>query len=138
MAKSPTGDDIKAGNPYVDQDGDVHANATSVYLEGSFLRLGTPPIVTIPSGVATVTTGFVALAAESSTTDTVDTITVAGAQDGDLLLIVPDAGDTITIDDANINLGAATRALAPGGSMLLYFNASKWNELTFTAGADNS
>ena len=44
----------------------------------------------------------------------------------------------ITIDDANINLGAATRALAPGGSMWLYYNATKWNELSFTAGADNS
>jgi hypothetical protein len=138
MAQNPSGDDNLAGNVYTDMEGDVHANGTSVWAEGAKFRLGTPPIVTIVSGVATVTTGFVALAAESGTTDTVDTITVSGAVDGDLLLIVPDAGDTITIDDANINLGAATRALAPGGSMLLYYNATKWNELTFLAGADNA
>lgn len=138
MAQSPSGDDPTATAPYQDMDGDRHENGTSIWYEGAKLRLGTPPIVTIVSGVATVTTGFVALAAESSTTDTVDTITVAGAVDGDLLLIVPDAGDTITIDDANINLGAATRALAPGGSMLLYYNVNKWNELTFLAGADNA
>lgn len=33
MAANPDGDDNKAGNPFVDQDGDVHLNATIVYTE---------------------------------------------------------------------------------------------------------
>jgi hypothetical protein len=138
MAQSPSGDDPTATAPYVDMDGDQHFNGTSIWFEQSRLRLGAPTIVTIASGVATTTAGFVALAAESSTADQLDTLTVAGAVDGDLILLVPDVGDTITVDDANINLGAATRAIAPGGHLLLYFNATKWNELTFLAGADNA
>jgi hypothetical protein len=138
MAQSPSGDDPTATSPYVDVDGDQHFNNTSIWFEGSKLRLGAADIVTIASGVATVTKGFTAFAAESSTADQLDTLTVAGAVDGDLILLVPDVGDTITVDDANINLGAATRAIAPGGHLLLYFNATKWNELTFLAGADNA
>ncbi len=137
MAQSPSGDDPTATAPYQDMDGDWHWNATSIWREGAKVRNGAPTIVTIASGVATITTGFVALAAESSTTDTLDTITVAGAVDGDELLLIADVGDTITVDDANINLGAATRAIGPGGHLRLFYNVDKWNELTFLAGADN-
>jgi hypothetical protein len=138
MAQSPSGDDPTATSPYVDMDGDQHFNNTSIWMEGSKLRLGAADIVTIASGVATVTKGFTAFAAESSTTDTVDTITMTGAVDGDILICIADVGDTITFDDANINLGAATRAVGPGGSLVLFYNVNKWNELTFLAGADNA
>ena len=138
MAYNPSGDDNLAGNPFLDMDGDVHLNGTSVYVEGSFLRLGAPTVVTIASGVATITTGFVALAAESSTTDQLDTITVSGARVGDVLLLVADTGDTITVDDANIDLGAATRAIGPGGHLKLWYDGTSWCELTFLAGADNA
>jgi hypothetical protein len=138
MAQTPPGIQTNAGEPYQDQDGDMHFNGTSLYLEGSFLRLGAPDIVTIASGVATITKGFTALAAESSTTDTVDTITVAGALEGDLLFLVADVGDTITIDDANINLGAATRAIAPGGCLLLRYDGTEWTEVLFLAASDNA
>lgn len=102
--------------------------------------LGTGEAVTIASGVATVTKPYVILDAEGAgTTDQLDTITFTGAVDGDLLLLVSTATDTITVDDANINLGAATRALAPGGSLLLRYDGTEaqWTEVAFLTAADN-
>lgn len=94
--------------------------------------------VTIASGVLTVTKTVVLPLPESSTSDTIDTITKAGVVAGDLLLLYVPATNTITVDDANINLGAATRAIAPGGSLLLYYDGSQWTELAFTAASDNT
>lgn len=54
-----------------------------------------------------------------------------------MLLLVADTGDTITVDDANIDLGAATRAIGPGGHLQLWYDGTSWCELTFLAGADN-
>lgn len=142
MAKNPSGDDPTSTVPYVDMDGDQHFNGTSIWFEQSWLRLGAPTVATIASGVLTVTGSFVACAAESSTADQVDSIVVSGTTvtDGDLLILIADAGDTITFDDAVINLGAATRAVAPGGALILRYDAvdSEWTELVFLAGADNS
>ena len=105
---------------------------------GGVFGLGAHQTATIASGVLTVTKSYVWAAAESSTTDTVDSIVFADAEDGTLLLIVADTGDTITIDDANIDLGAATRAVAPGGCILLRYDGTSWAEVLFLAGADNS
>lgn len=136
MARS-TSMDVSTGGPFVDVDGDVHLNAKSVFGEGALLRLGAPTVVTIASGVATITTGFVALAAESSTTDQLDTLTLSGAAAGDFVLLVADTGDTITVDDANIDLGAATRVIGPGGCLCLRHDGTSWCEVFFLAGADN-
>jgi hypothetical protein len=141
VAQNPSGDDISSSKaPYVDLDGDQHFNGQSLWLEGSFLRLGAPDIVTIASGVATATKGFTALAAESGTSDQLDTLTVAGVVDGDLIVLIADVGDTITVDDANINLGAATRAVGPGGCLILRYDGAEtqWTEVVFLAGADNA
>lgn len=106
---------------------------------GGVLGFGAAEAVTIASGVATVTKSFVVLDAEGAgTTDQLDTITLAGAAAGDLLLLTVTATDTITVDDANINLAAATRAIAPGGSLLLFFDGTEWTELHFTAATDNT
>lgn len=137
MARTTTMD-VTGGGPFADIDGDVHLNNNSLFTEGALLRLGAPDVVTIASGVATITKGFTALAAESSTTDTVDTLTLVGAGEGDVVLIVADTGDTITFDDANIDLGAATRAVAPGGCIALRFDGTSWVEMFFLAGADNA
>lgn len=103
-----------------------------------FLGLSAAEAVTIASGVATVTKPYVILDAEGAgTTDTLDTITYTGAADGDLLLLTVTATDTITVDDANINLAAATRAVAPGGSLLLRFDGTEWTEVVFLAATDN-
>jgi hypothetical protein len=104
-----------------------------------FLGLGAPEAVTIATGVATVTKPFVILDAEGAgTTDQLDTITYTSCAEGDLLLLISTATDTITVDDANINLGAATRAIAPGGSMLLRYDGTEWTEVTFLTAADNT
>lgn len=142
MAQSPSGDDPTTGVPYTDMDGDFHLNGTSLWVEGSWLRLGAPTISTIASGVLTVTKSFTAMAAESSTTDQVDSITLSGTTvaDGDLLVLIADSGDTITLDDASINLGAATRAVGPGGCIVLRYDGveSQWTEVVFLAGSDNA
>lgn len=142
MAANPSGDDNKAGNPYVDIDGDVHGNGTSFYVEQSWLRLGAPTISTIASGVLTVPGSFVSMASESGTSDTVDSIVVSGTTvaDGDLLFLISDVGDTNTLDDAVINLGAATRAVGPGGIIVLRYDGAEtqWSEVVFLAGSDNA
>lgn len=142
MAQNPSGDDPTATAPYQDRDGDQHFNGTSIWFEQSWLRLGAPTISTIASGVLTVTGSFISCAAESGTADQVDSITLSGTTvaDGDLLILIADVGDTITFDDANINLGAATRAVAPGGCLLLRYDGAEtqWTEVVFLAGADNA
>jgi hypothetical protein len=138
MAQFPSGDDPTAGVPFIDSEGDQHFNGAGLWMEGALLRLGSPDVVTIASGVAVITKGYTALAAESSTSDQLDTLTLAGAVEGDVVLLVADVGDTITVDDANINLGAATRAVAPGGCIALIFDGTQWTELFFLAGADNA
>lgn len=40
MARSPSGDDQRTGQPYNDMDGDVHLNATTVYVESASLDFG--------------------------------------------------------------------------------------------------
>lgn len=93
---------------------------------------------TIASGVLTVTQTFVDPQPESSTTDTIDSIVYADASEGSILILHVKATNTITVDDAVINLGAATRAIAPGGSLILIYDGAQWTELTFLAAADNT
>lgn len=102
------------------------------------LALGALETPTIASGVLTVTKSFVNPLPESSTADQVDSIVFGTAAAGDLLLIHVPATNTITFDDANINLAAATRAVAPGGSLLLVYDGTQWSEITFTAATDNA
>jgi hypothetical protein len=93
---------------------------------------------TIASGVLTATQTLVDPQPESSTTDTVDSIVYADASEGSILILQVKATNTITVDDASINLGAATRAIAPGGSLILVYDGTQWTELTFLAASDNS
>lgn len=107
---------------------------------GGFLRLGALEEAPIENGVLTVTKSFVNPQPEASTSDQVDSIVVSGTTvaQGDLLVVHVPETNTITFDDANINLGAATRAVAPGGVLILVYNGTKWNEVLFLASADNS
>ena len=103
--------------------------------------LGAPEQYGIVSGVVTIAAGessYIRLKSESSTTDTVDTITVTDVQIGDILFLEAFPGHTITVDDANIDLGAATRALTDVGQMLtLFYNGASWSEMAYVAG-DNA
>jgi hypothetical protein len=93
---------------------------------------------TIASGVLTVTGSLVDPQPQSSTTDTVDSISMSGVQAGDVLFIHIPATNTITFSNTNINLAAATRAVAPGGSIILVYDGSQWSEMYFTAATDNT
>ena len=104
-----------------------------------FLGFGTLTTPTIASGVLTVTGSFVDPDPEGGgSTDTVDSIVMTGVQVGDLLLIHVPATNTITFANTNINLGAASRAVAPGGSLLLVYDGTQWSEMFFTAATDTS
>ena len=94
--------------------------------------------VDIASGVLTVTRPYTVVAAESGTSDTVTSIVLAGQTAGDLLVLQSNATDTITYDDASIELGGTTRVCAPGGKMFLVFDGSNWSEISFVATADNA
>ena len=96
--------------------------------------------VTIAGGVATVgrLTPVILLAGEGSNNDTLDTLTVADIQAGDTTILACAADETITVDDANIDLGAATRAVAPGGSLGLRYDGTSWVEMFFLTAADNA
>lgn len=102
-----------------------------------FFGLGTAEAVTISGGVATVTRPLVALAGEGATTDTLNSITYTDQAAGDLLLIQCSGAYTITFDNsATLILGAGTRAMAAGSSMLLLAtSATVWREITFLTAA---
>ena len=96
--------------------------------------------VTIASGVATVPylTPVILLIGEGAADDTLTTLTVSDVRAGDTVILTSDGSDTITVDDANIDLGAATRAVAPGGSITLRYDGTSWAETAWTTAADNT
>lgn len=103
----------------------------------NMLGLGAAQAVTIASGVATITKPYVKLSGEGAADDQLDTITYTGAAEGDLLILTR-AANTITVDDANIDLGAATRVLSATGHYLgLIYDGTGWGELFFVQG-DNA
>jgi phage/plasmid primase-like uncharacterized protein len=96
--------------------------------------------VTIASGVATVAklTPVILLAGEGSNADTLSTLTVANIKAGDETCLACAADETITVDDANIDLGAGTRDVAGGGSLGLRYDGTSWVETYFLTAADNA
>lgn len=106
--------------------------------DGGILSLGTPEEVTIDGGVATITKSFVKLLGEGDAADQLDTLTLSGAAEGDMVTLISDDSNDITVDDANIDLGAGTRVIGASGHLTLRYNGTSWVEQTFLAGADNS
>ena len=105
--------------------------------------LGPPVHIVMASNTLTIPAGtrsYIAVHGEAEAADQLDTITKADAKAGDLLLLTNAIAGDLTVDDANINLGAATRALSEtGGShLLLIYDSvqSEWTELLFI-NADN-
>lgn len=102
---------------------------------GAGLCLGAAEAVTIAGGVATVTKPFVNLAGQGGENDQLDTLTYTGAAEGQLCILSTSGTKTITVDDANIDLGAATRTIAaPGTYLVLIYNGTSWGELAYIAG----
>ncbi len=100
------------------------------------LNIGVAEDQTVASGVLTVTQTNTNVLPQSSTTDTVDSITWAGVAEGDILLCRSEATNTITFDNSStLLLGSGTRAVAPGGCIMLIFHGTTWVELFFLAAA---
>lgn len=101
---------------------------------------GTRPTHTIASGEITLADGLeaseVILAAESSTTDTLDTIT--GGVAGDVLYLTADSGDTITVSETdNVSL-ESTVALTGDLILTLRYDGTTWDEISYTSASGGS
>jgi len=100
-------------------------------------------ILTIASGVVTQTQEFHKLAAQTGTTDDLDTVTPLNESTTLVtyrpkLIIMADTGDTITVkhNTGNISLaGAAHIALTGENVLVLFYNGSKWVDNKGGAGA---
>jgi hypothetical protein len=103
------------------------------------INFGAPETLTISTGVVTrtSTTSHFVIAAESGTSDDLDTIN--GGSDGDVIVLSPDSGDTITVRDniGNLQLASNFSMDNPADKItLIYHNAiSKWCEITSSGNA---
>ncbi len=91
------------------------------------LSVSTAKTLTLSSGAVTVTQTAHILAAESGTTDDLDTLTVAG--DYSLVLLKATASHTITVKHGtgNISLnGAADFELSGDKTLLLFYDGTSW------------
>jgi len=68
---------------------------------GMFGNTPTTATVTIASGVATVTDSVTVVAAESSTSDTLDKLAITNTSQYDLVYLFADTGDTITLTNTS-------------------------------------
>jgi len=71
--------------------------------QGMYGNTPTTATITISSGVATVTDSVTVVAAESSTTDTLQKLALANTNQYDLIYLFADAGDTITLEHGDLN-----------------------------------
>ena len=96
----------------------------------------TEKIFTIASGAITPTRSNVVLAAESGTTDTLDSMATGSVSDDTLLILSVDTGDTITINDAGGGAGAIHLVdsqdliLSTNDRLFLVRDGADWYELT--------
>lgn len=90
MASNPSGDDNKAGNPYVDVDGDVHLNATTVYAEAATINFAEGQLTNfIVSGTVAVTVPTLAAECSDSVAVDVSAAFTASIAVGDFVLASP-------------------------------------------------
>ena len=94
--------------------------------------------LTIATGVVTMTQGFHTIAAETGTTDDLDTINLSASLSSDLgtyrpvLYLIADSGDTITIKHGtgNIVLNAAGDfSLTDAKMLMLFYDGTNWHDL---------
>jgi hypothetical protein len=91
MAQNPSGDDQRTGQPYEDMDGDIHWNATTVYVEGAQIVTSSTEGATI-KGIYTSTLAVAVPSITDPDIAKVDVDTSAltfQAVVGDLVLVVP-------------------------------------------------
>lgn len=104
-------------------------------LQTGYLSLAATTILTIATGVVTMTQGFHTIAAESGTADDLATInapTGQGSSYRPFLALIADAGDTITVKHGTGNIvlnGAADFSLTDAKMLLLFYDGTNWHDL---------
>ena len=93
--------------------------------------------ITISSGAITSAAGHIILAAETGTTDDLDSFSgVTGATAGDMMILRADSGDTITVKDGvgNIRLDGGTDKVlnSVNDVLLLMFTGSQHIQISFS------
>lgn len=99
-------------------------------IAGDPLLVAGGALLTISTGAVTATQTYHILAAETSTTDDLHTVTAAA--DNTFLLLQADAGDTIAVKHAagNIKLNDATDFVLSGDrTLLLFYDGTTWSDL---------
>ena len=71
--------------------------------QGMYGNTPTTATITISSGVATVTDSVTVVAAESSTSDTLQKLAITNTSEYDLIYLFADTGDTITLEHGDLN-----------------------------------
>ena len=71
--------------------------------QGMYGNTPTTATITIASGVATVTDSVTVVAAESSTSDTLQKLALTNTNQYDLIYLFADTGDTITLEHGDLN-----------------------------------
>ncbi len=92
--------------------------------------------LTIASGVVTITQGFHTIAAESATSDDLDTISISGdltlGTYRPFLVLIADSGDTITVKHGTGNIvlnAAADFSLTDAKMIMLFYDGTNWHDL---------
>lgn len=87
-------------------DAQVPRNLKRGVIDARIVNAAPSTATAISAGVFTITQASHTLAAETGTADTVTSFDVSAMQEGDTIKIVPDTGDTITIDAGITDTGA--------------------------------
>jgi len=102
--------------------------ATNNCINVGTFQMNDATILTIATAIITAVQSYHTIAAETGTTDTLSTVN--GDVAGDVLVLKADAGDTITVDNAdNILLAGGTMALAANDTITLISDGTNWREM---------
>ncbi len=107
----------------------AHATKGAIVLDDA-IKLKASTILTLSTGAVTAVGPYHIMAAESGTTDDLDTITPS--DDRTLLVIQADVGDTITVKDGTGNIqlnGGADFSLTGDATLLLFYDGTNWADL---------
>jgi len=118
-------------------------NAWGTMVAGNGLAIGSKSVQTISTGALDVSGTLIAVAAESGTTDTLDYIEIPD-EDGRIVILKADVGDTITVADntgsvpagyAALQISGSFAALDENDSITLYYESenTKWKEISRSA-----
>lgn len=99
-------------------------------IESEPLLVTSGAILTVSAGAVTATQTYHVIAAESGTTDDLNTITAVAANT--FVLLQADAGDTITVKHGTGNVmlnGASDFALSGDKTLLLFYDGTNWSDV---------